>query len=406
MPIVPHWIAVTIATSMATAPLVAQAQGYKAIYQFKGSSDGGSSWSDLINVGGTFYGTTRAGGNLACGHGQGCGTVFSITPSGQEKVLYSFNDVPDGAAPSAGLVYADGVFYGTTNTGGAAICQQQGNIGCGTVFSVTKTGAEKVIYSFQGMSHDGYWPVSSLLHVGGKLYGTTSAGGASINCIGGCGTVFSVTQTGHERVLHSFTGNDGDYPTAGLTALHGVFYGTAGGGGTGQSGTLFGITPSGAETTLHAFKGSPGDGAGPAHGRLTAVGDMLYGTTTDGGSQQQGTVFKFDPRSGTETVVYNFFGDTNGQIDGSYPEAGLILAQGLLFGTTNGGGATNRQCPSGCGTIFEVTTSGDKLLLHSFLSEKTGFPQADLLYDKARNMLYGTTAGTGDSSGVVFKIAP
>ena len=110
---------------------------------------------------GTLYGTTYYGG----AHGDG--TVFSITPDGTEKVLYSFGAPPEGDNPHASLIDVDGTFYGTTAGGGAD--------GEGTVFSITPGGTEKVLYSF-GATPDGHNPQGSLINVDGTLYGTTAGG--------------------------------------------------------------------------------------------------------------------------------------------------------------------------------------------------------------------------------------
>src|SRR5436190_2003791 len=91
--------------------------------------------------------------------------------------LYSFTG-SDGARPYAGLIAdASGNLYGTTDNGGAS--------GYGTVFKVTPTGTETVLYSFTGGS-DGAYPLAGLIaDASGNLYGTTYLGGAN-----GYGTVF------------------------------------------------------------------------------------------------------------------------------------------------------------------------------------------------------------------------
>src|SRR5579871_4674408 len=122
---------------------------YSVLYSFKGGSrDGENPFAGLINVNGTLYGTT-AGGGAYCAS-TGCGTVFSITTSGVESVLYSFKNDPDGSHPLAGLLNVKGTLYGTTNGGGG--------IGYGTVFSITTSGKESMLYSFGGGSSDGQFP--------------------------------------------------------------------------------------------------------------------------------------------------------------------------------------------------------------------------------------------------------
>jgi uncharacterized repeat protein (TIGR03803 family) len=244
--------------------------------------------ASLINVGGTLYGTTIFGGT------SGKGTVFSITPSGAEKVLHSFSDSPDGASPVASLIDVNGTLYGTTAGGGAYHGVGSGcDGGCGTVFSITTGGTEKVLYSFGGGS-GGVGPRASLIDVGGALYGTTYLGGKACQRYtdGGCGTVFSVTTSGKEKVLHRFRGYpDGGFPHASLINVGGTLYGTTY-GGTGNCGTVFSITTGGKEKVLHNFGGA--DGCRPA-ASLIDVGGTLYGTTQHGGKYGHGTVFALTP---------------------------------------------------------------------------------------------------------------
>lgn len=176
----------------------------------------------------------------------GCGTVFSITTSGQETALHSFAGRPDGALPLAALVDVKGVLYGTTLLGGA---YGYGSEGGGTVYSITPAGAEKVLYPFKGGA-DASFPESSLIDVNGILYGTTYEGG-DLGC-GDCGTVYRVGTTGDEKVLHRFGGwqdGDGAYPQAGLTDVNGVLYGTTTGEPSADA-TVYSVTLSGADFTL------------------------------------------------------------------------------------------------------------------------------------------------------------
>jgi uncharacterized repeat protein (TIGR03803 family) len=142
----------------------------------------------LLDVNGRLYGTTSEGGIF------GLGTVFSITLSGTEKVVYQFRGGRDGANPRTGLINVNGTLYGTTFLGGFEACG--GMSECGTVFSFKPGVGEGVVYSFQGGS-DGAKPAAHLLNVDGFLYGTTEyGGGGSTACnkaTSGCGTVFSIT---------------------------------------------------------------------------------------------------------------------------------------------------------------------------------------------------------------------
>ena len=247
----------------------------------------------MIDVKGTLYGTTLAGGVYYYSYYSDSGTVFSITTSGSEKVLHSFGYETDGVQPAAPLIRVGGTLYGTTRLGGAY--RSSYSPGHGTVFSITTSGLENVVYSFAGAT-DGSLPVAGLVNVGGTLYGTTYYGGAYSGCSGGigCGTVFSITPSGSEKVLHSFGyGTDGNLPRAGLIDVDGTLYGTTSAGGAANVGTIFGMTTSGTETQLYAFKGGT-DGSTPRAG-LVNVNGTLYGTTGLGGAKKVGTVFSITP---------------------------------------------------------------------------------------------------------------
>jgi len=216
---------------------LASSGAVRSIYDFAGGRDGIAPFAGMTAVGNAFYGTTSDGGGVKCFNPFGCGTVFEFS-GGNEDVLYRFRGGTDGANPVGGLVEAGGTLYGTTSAGGGDGCPGV----CGTVFSITPAGREHVLYRFQG-GKDGADPTGGLVAFGGKLYGTTSAGGGS-GCGGrGCGTVFSLTASGQETVLHRFqSGSDGAVPFAGLTLVDGTLYGTTFTGGAGY-GTVFSIRP-------------------------------------------------------------------------------------------------------------------------------------------------------------------
>jgi uncharacterized repeat protein (TIGR03803 family) len=229
--------------------------------------------------------------------------------------------------------------------------------GCGTVFAITTSGKETVLHSFGTSSGDGQYPEAGLLNVKGTLYGTTSEGGAYNE-----GTVFAMktSASGTETILHSFgASGDGEEPYAGLINVNGTLYGTTAFGGNSRCsenscGTVFAITTSGKETVLHSFSGAP-DGFGPYAGLINVKG-TLYGTTTYGGGGGCGglgcgIVFSITP-SGTETVLHTFAGYPD---DGGEPEAGLLNVNGTLYGTTmSGGSVDNDHCDDGCGTVFAI----------------------------------------------------
>jgi uncharacterized repeat protein (TIGR03803 family) len=199
------------------------------IYSFQGGSDGTDPYGPRVVMDHKLYGTTATGGSA------NAGTVFSITPQGKEQVLYSFTEGADGGYPYAPLIDVGGTLYGTTGGGGAN--------NAGTVFSITPTGIEKIIYSFKN-GRNGFVPNAGLLYVNGTFYGTTTLGGGSTTCQYGCGIAYSVTLSGAETVLHRFTGGtDGSHPNAPLINAGGKLYGTAAGGGANGNGVVFEIKP-------------------------------------------------------------------------------------------------------------------------------------------------------------------
>ena len=374
------------------APAHPLANGYKVLYSFKGGADGEYPWAGLVNVKGTLYGTTEKGG------ANNDGTVFRITTSGKKTVLHSFGGSGDGEYPWAGLINVNGTLYGTTFGGGAysSSCSSE-YCGYGTVFSITLSGTETVLYSFKG-SRAGEGPYAGLIDVKGTLYGTTLFGGGNNE-----GTVFSVTPSGTETVLHRFGGSgDGADPYASLIDVKGTLYGTTYAGGANGCrygrgcGTVFSISPRGKETVLHSFGGS-GDGEYPWAG-LINVNGTLYGTTTMGPHHRSarccGTVFSGTP-SGTETVLYRFKGSHHG--DGDYPQAILLNVNGTLYGTTYAGGNG--------GTLFSVTMGGKEKVLHNFGGSGDGGDPAAGLID-VKGMLYGTTVFGGTGGGTVFSLTP
>lgn len=217
----------------------------KTLHSFGAAGDGSLPFTGLLRVGRKLYGTTYEGGASYYG------AVFSIdTATGKESVIYSFcsqQNCTDGERPYGNLVYLNQKIYGTTSGGG---------VGYGTVFSIDPaTHAETVLYSFEGAgSGDGANP-SGLIYANGLLYGTTAYGGA--NCAGGCGTAYSVDpQTGAEAVIYSFCNQvdcaDGVAPQSSLLSLNGALYGVTSYGGSGSCtaenevagcGVVFAITP-------------------------------------------------------------------------------------------------------------------------------------------------------------------
>ncbi len=354
----------------------------KIVYRFHGHSDGAGGYADLLYVAGRLYGTTSNGGVFHRG------SVFALTTGGMNRTIYSFQRRHDGVLPQAGLIEVAGDLYGTTLAGGA--------YNSGTVFAVTLSGKERIVYSFKDQtSGDGDDPSGPLLALDRTLYGTTSFGGATDN-----GTVFAVTTSGGERVVFRLNGGqDGQHPYSGLVFANRSLYGTTNGtfrSGGRLRGTVFSVTTAGSEHVLYRFGGSP-DGAGPYAGLVNLRG-TLYGTTVGGGASNFGTLFAIT-RSGKERTIHSFKGGR----DGEAPYAPLIDRNGTLYGTTQLGGGEQQRC-EGCGTVFELRTGSEKVLYSFKYNPDGASPVAGLT--AVGGALYGVTQQGGYGLGTVFRVSP
>ena len=198
-------------------------------------------------------------------------------------------------------------------------------------------------------------------------------------------------------VLHAFTGKpDGQYPQGTLLFSNGNLYGTTSDGGTADEGTVFEIDSSGNERILHSFTGN--DGTYPSSSLIQDSAGNLYGTASSDVINFTGLVFKIDPATGQETVLYKFAGPP----DGEKPGSGVVAdSSGNLYGTTFAGGTGN--CKIGCGTVYKLDTSGVETVLHSFSNSSDGaFPSAGLVIDGTGN-LFGVTYGGAEGSAA-FRI--
>jgi uncharacterized repeat protein (TIGR03803 family) len=369
-----------------TRPAMSQTE--HILYSFVGTPDGANPWATLTRgPKGNFYGTTNTGGVY------GAGTVFEITAAGEEKILYSFTGGADGGDPQTGLILdAEGNLYGTTPS---------------NVFEVMPNGTEKVLHTFQGASDGADCEASLVRDTQGNLYGITMYGGAF-----GAGTVFEVTASGTEKILYSFTGGaDGGYPWGGLVRAGGALYGTTTSGGTGY-GTVFKLAANGKETVLHTFAGGA-DGWGPEGNLLRDSSGNFYGTTFNGGTGVSacllgcGTVYEVSS-TGVKTVLYNFMGGT----DAAHPTSGLIRdASGNLYGATPYGGGTG--CGGeGCGTVFAISSAGEETMLYSLPGGSDGANAVGGVIRDSKGDLYGTTFYGGSANcpgggcGIVFKLTP
>jgi uncharacterized repeat protein (TIGR03803 family) len=381
----------------------------KVIHRFKGGTDGVYPNAPIF-LNGALYGTTEAGGanETGCPPGLGCGLVYKVDPSRNAyKVLYRFKSGSDGMAPQTPLVYSRGVFYGTTAGGGRGKCSRPK--GCGTVFELAASGVEQVLYSFLGGS-DGAYPTVGPAYFNGMLYGVVAGGGVPCGSYPlGCGAVYSFNlSTGKEDVLHPFKVTSANYGVepGGLLYRNGWLYGTGPSGGAGF-GLIYAVNAAtGRQRIVYAFRGGS-DGAVPTAASLTAIGNTLYGTTQEGGSgctvstpfRGCGTVFAIDGTTGTHRVLYTFGGGRDG-----FGPGALVALKGVLYGTSGGGSNTSGGCSnpvsslSGCGTVFRMTASGQKTVLYAFQGTTDGAFPSGLVVGNG-TLYVATTSGGGPCRG-------
>jgi len=406
-------VIVAFLLSPAVPPAV-QAQTLDTLYQFQCAEDGCLPIGLLVSdSSGNLYGT--APGNYG---GLGAGDVYELSSAGKLTVLLDFSNSGGGGSTPVGLVQdRSGSMYGTTELGGS-----EGNFG--TVFEVTRTGSETVLYRFNG-TPDGEFPQGwPILDDAGNLFGATLSGGKEL-CWGqglACGTAFMVRPDGTETILHYFTGPpDGFWPEAALArGPDGSLYGTTYYGGRTTCphnapgcGIVFRLTPVGngkwRETVLHRFTGKADGGFAVSALVLDAQGN-IYGGTQSGGDSAGcrgwgcGTIYKITS-TGNFSVLYSFTGGS----DGSVPYPFLLDGGGNIYGTATTGGNTACNGVNGCGTVFELDPAGHLTVLHSF-DGKDGAGPYGLIRDGEGN-LYGVTFLGGDGPcdggcGTIYKLTP
>jgi uncharacterized repeat protein (TIGR03803 family) len=300
-------------------------------------------------------------------------------------VVASFDPVATASLYGALVQGPDGTFFGTASQGGPS--------NAGTVFQVTADGVVTVLYAFSGGS-DGAYPYAGLvLTADGTFYGTTLQGGDA-----NAGTVFQITSSGTLSRIYSFSGGgDGGYPSGALIqASDGSLYGTTSQGGASNAGTVFNVTADGTLSTVYAFTGAT-DGGYPAAGVALGTDGNMYGATLQGGDGGAGTLFQLAP-GGTLTVMHAF----TGAVDGGYPYAGVIQAtDGAFYGTTFQGGA------AGLGIVFRASADGTFAILHDFTGGSDGaYPYAALIQTSDNNFFGTAMAGGAAGAGALFELTP
>ena len=372
-------LGLTMAAAQAADAVVVEPEAvadFRVVYEFDGTN-GGTPYTALGNgPDRAMYGTTWNFGPV------GGGTVFRLGQAGKVTTVAAFG-YNGSAGPTGPVLFApDGNFYGVGDAGSQVLA--------GNLFRVTPAGVVQYIHTFPANGDaTGSNPSPGLvLGVDGALYGTTLGGGAA-----GGGVVFRITLAGDYSVVHSFAGTDGAVPRARLTVgADGLFYGTTQGGGSAGQGTVFKMDLQGNVTTLHSFAGGSLDGAQPLGPVTVAQDGRLYGTTSSGGANGMGTVYRIG-HQGHEHVLHSFAADG---VDGTQPWSGLLQASnGRFYGTTATGGPLPSVCNGGwgCGTIYEITADGRYQVVHAFDTGAGGQYPLESLHEAADGRLYGATYG-------------
>jgi len=329
----------------------------------------------------------------------------------QFTTLYSF-PAPGGISvaegPTGGMIQgANGNLYGATSAYGEGYLAVP-NI----IYEMTPAGAVTTLYTFCSTCTESGGVPGALVQIqpDGDLYGTTTSGGAN-----GSGIVFKFTPgtftPGTLTILYSFCSQsgctDGGGPLAGLVqATNGELYGTTSTGGANGNGTIFKITPAGALTTLYSFCPISGctDGITVLGNLIQATNGNLYGATERGGLNNGGTIFKMTP-AGVFTTLYRFCATNPACPDGQAPMGVMQAANGNFYGVTQGGG-TGAYCNSylglPCGTVFEFTTGGTLNTIYNFCSLENcsdgSYPYTQLI-QATDGYLYGTNTAAGPLTG-------
>jgi len=264
-----------------------------------------------------------------------------------------------------------------------------------------------VIHTFTGGT-DGALATNGLTQDSvGNFYGTTGYGGDP-NCNPdftppGCGTVFKIDTTEKETILHSFAGPDGSNPSSLLELAGGAIYGTTSSGGANSDGTVFEMSANGGETALYSFTSSSTDVYFPTAGVVRDPNGVLFGTGYYGGASNDGGIFKlkFSGSSGKDLLLHSFAGGTN---DGGHPNSQLVVLPQGVYGTTvyGGTGKCNNGFALGCGVVYTLKSDGESVL-HNFAGTDGAYP--GLLLPLGNGSFYGITGSGGASQdGTVYEM--
>ena len=351
-----------------------------------------------------------AGLNVNIGSGTWLTLANASVPSG-EPVYWDENNGPSQARESAvGTILSESFNvsggYGCSSDRPAPLQFIPRSSSARTF--LTQDSSFRVLHDFGGGLEGGGLRIGPTVDQAGNVYGPSASGGSS-----GKGNIYKLSRHGSVWVftlLYSFQGgdNDGSSPDAGLTTdPHGILYGTTNGGGTKDCdgrgcGTVYAARPGAhakvnvlggwTDTVVHSFSGNAGNWVYPGDLVLDQMGD-LYGTTYLGGAYGKGEIFKLVPTAGgwQYVTLYSFTGGA----DGAEPIDIMLDQSGNLYGATYTGGY------AGCGTIFELSSSGSLWTMKTLYTFSGGYDSGNplsLVMDKTGN-LYGVTIGAGCLAG-------
>jgi gliding motility-associated-like protein len=351
---------------------------FTKLLDFTGTINGFEPHGSLYSDGTFLYGMTERGGV------NNMGTIFKMKPDGTNYVrLFDFAGASNGSFPKGSLV-SDGVFlYGMTSEGGTS--------NFGTIFKIMPDGTGYTKLHEFSSTPTGVSPESDLYYDGVALYGMTPFGGANSR-----GIFFKIMPdgTGYLKLSDFGAPFDGSRPKSSLYYDGTFFYGTTNLGGSANMGTAFKIMPDGSNLTKLVDFGVGTNGRYPA-GSFTSDGTWLYGTTSEGGTNNYGSLFKIKPNGTGYTTLLDF----DNSVYGSGPEGTPLLIDQFLYGLTFVGG------PNFEGTIFKIKTDGTNYKkVYEFSSIASGnFPESNSLTTDGTYIFGMATNGGLKEGGTAFR---
>ncbi|WP_175578688.1 choice-of-anchor tandem repeat GloVer-containing protein, partial [Tenacibaculum aiptasiae] len=294
---------------------------------------------ELLQASGKLWGVTNAGG------ANGKGTIFNLNTDGTGFTkVHDFNATTEGSDPSGFLTFSNGKIWGVLSTGGPG--SGSGSAG-GSIFSINTDGTNFTVV--RGFSFTDFTlselaaPIGGLTEANGKLWGVTQFGGHTF-----AGGVYSINSdgTGYTEVyLFPSSGSPGQ-PRVKLTLANNKLWGTASSNGGGiftidpttitQAGTGYSL--------VHRF----GFSGGESLSTLTTVGNQLFGVWREGGANSAGVLFRINDNGTNYTTLHDWPFSGGARL----PFSSLTIDGGTLFGSTTTGGTNN------FGTIYKIKTDG------------------------------------------------